>query len=203
MNQNDTAAALAARFDHTAEDQMEQPYALYRRLRDECPVGRSEAYGGFWFAMRYDDVAAIVRNFRAFSNTDGVAVPRQPTSPMYPLELDPPIHTEFKNALTPLFHVSRAEALAGEVEAEVDRVLDRSAADGRIDFVTLADTIPSTFALQVIGIDGADRRQLLEWVDFLSHGRVHPQRRRWWARSSTPFSSSWWLAAGANRRAGT
>jgi cytochrome P450 len=176
MNPSDAAADLAARFDHTAEDQMGEPYELFRRLRDECPVGRSEAYGGFWFAMRYDDVAGIVRNFRAFSNTDGVAVPRQPTSPMYPLELDPPVHTEFKNALTPHFHVSRAEALAPEVEAEVARILEESATDGKIDFVTLADTIPASFALRVIGIDAADRPQLIEWVDFLSHGRVHPEQ---------------------------
>ena len=175
MNDTDTTAQLAARFDHTSEDQMEQPYELYRRLRDECPVGHSEAFGGFWFAMRYADVAAITRNFRSFSNTDGVAVPRQPTSPMYPLELDPPIHTEFKNALTPMFHVSRAEALAPEVEAEVDRILDQDMASGRIDFATLADAIPATFALQVIGVDAADRRRLVEWVDFLSHGRIHPQ----------------------------
>jgi cytochrome P450 len=126
--------------------------------------------------MRYDDVAAIARNFRVFSNTDGVAVPRQPTSPMYPLELDPPLHTDFKNALTPLFHISQAEALAPEIEAEVDRVLAGFAGAGRIDFVSLADYIPATFALRVIGIDEVDRPRLIEWVDFLSHGRVHPEK---------------------------
>src|SRR5262245_52438062 len=93
---------LARKFDHTSQAQMEQPYGLYRQLRDECPVGHSDAYGGFWFAMRYDDVAAIARNFRAFSNADGVALPRQPTSPMYPLDLDPPQHTDLKSALIPL-----------------------------------------------------------------------------------------------------
>ncbi len=167
---------LAAQFNHTAESQMEHPHALYARLRDECPVGRSEQHGGFWFAMRYDDVAAIARNFRVFSNSDGVAVPRHPTSPMYPLELDPPQHTELKNALTPLFHVSQAEAIAPEVEQEVDRVLQTMAATGHVDFVTLADYIPATFALRVIGIDEEDRPQLIEWVDFLSHGRVQPEK---------------------------
>ena len=167
---------LAAAFDHTSEAQMEQPYELYRRLRNECPVGHSEAYDGFWFAMRYDDVAAIARNFRAFSNADGVALPRQPTSPMYPVDLDPPQHTDLKSALVPLLHVSRAEAIAPEVEAEVDRILARHGPAGSIDFVALADYIPATFALRAIGIDEADRPQLLEWVDFLTHGRVNPEK---------------------------
>lgn len=170
------ATDLAATFDHTAESQMEQPYNLYRRLRDECPIGHSEAYGGFWFAMRYDDVAAITRNFRVFSNADGVAMPRQPTSPMYPVDLDPPQHTELKSALIPLLHVSRAEAISADVEAEVDRILAPFGETGAIDFVSLADYIPATFALRIIGIDEADRAKLIQWTDFLSHGRVHPEQ---------------------------
>jgi cytochrome P450 len=166
---------LAAAFDHTAEDQMEQPYELYRRLRDRCPVGHSDAYGGFWFAMRYDDVAAIDRNFRVFSSADGVALPRQPTSPMYPIELDPPQHTEMKAALIPLLHISQAEAIAPEVEAEVDRILAGFSEAGQIDFVALADYIPATYALRLIGIDEADRPQLLEWVSFLTDARARPE----------------------------
>jgi cytochrome P450 len=176
MQDDISTELLAAQFNHTTESQMEQPHALYTRLRNECPIGRSESHGGFWFAMRYDDVAAIARNFRVFSNADGVAVPRHPTSPMYPLELDPPQHTELKSALTPLFHVSQAEAIAPEVEREVDRVLQGMTGSGQLDFVTLADYIPATFALRVIGIDEEDRPQLIEWVDFLSHGRVHPEK---------------------------
>lgn len=171
-----STAVLAAQLNHTDQSQMEHPHALYARLRNECPVGRSESHGGFWFAMRYDDVAAIARNFRVFSNADGVAIPRHPISPMYPLELDPPQHTELKNALTPLFHVSQAEAIAPDVEREVDFMLQKISATGQIDFVTLADYIPATFALRVIGIDEGDRPKLIEWVDFLSHGRVHPEK---------------------------
>jgi cytochrome P450 len=176
MQDDVSTELLAAQFSHTAEDQMEQPHALYTRLRNECPIGRSERHGGFWFAMLYDDVAAIARNFRVFSNADGVAIPRHPTSPMYPLELDPPQHTELKTALTPLFHVTQAEAIAPEVEKEVDRVLQTMAASGTFDFVALADYIPATFALRVIGIDEEDRPKLIEWVDFLSHGRVQPEK---------------------------
>jgi cytochrome P450 len=135
---------LAAGFDHTSEAQMEQPYELYRQLRDQCPVGHSEAHGGFWFAMRFD--------------------------------LDPPQHTDLKAALVPLLHISRAEAIAAEVEAEAERILARAAPSGAIDFVALADYIPATFALRVIGIDEADRPQLIEWVDFLTHGRTHPEK---------------------------
>ena len=176
MSQTHSPTDLAAAFDHTSEAQMEQPYELYRRLRDQCPVGHSEAHGGFWFAMRYDDVAAITRNFRVFSNADGVALPRQPTSPMFPVDLDPPEHTDLKAALIPLLHVSRAEAMAPEVEAEVDRFLASSAGDGEIDFAGLADHLPATFSLRLIGIDEADRPKLIEWVDFLTHGRLHPEK---------------------------
>ncbi|MGA2952896.1 MAG: cytochrome P450 [Caulobacteraceae bacterium] len=174
MQDNPSPQELAARFDHFSSEQVEQPYDLYRRLRDGCPVGHSEALGGFWFAMRYDDVAAIVRNFRTFSNADGVALPRQPTSPMFPVELDPPQHTDLKAALIPLMHVSKAEALSTDVEAEVDRILSPAIPSGEFDLATLADHIPATFALRVIGIDKRDQPQLLEWTDTLSHGRGDP-----------------------------
>ena len=32
------------------------PFPAYRRLREECPVKRSEQYGGFWLLTRYEDV---------------------------------------------------------------------------------------------------------------------------------------------------
>jgi cytochrome P450 len=167
---------LAADYDHTSEEQMTQPYAMYERFRNECPLGHSDNHGGFWFVSRYDDVVAVAKNFRKFSNKDGVAIPKQPTTPMYPLDLDPPLHTAFRTVLMPLFLKSEAEKLTSQVEAEVDRLLDPIIAAGEGDFAVISNDIPTIFALQVIGIAGDAAAKLTHWVDVLTHERLDAEK---------------------------
>lgn len=160
---------LTRSFNHKSVEQMEYPYELFERFRNECPVGHSDEFGGFWFATRYNDITKVLRNFRAFSNADSVGIPRTANFPMYPLDLDPPMHTDFKNVISPLLHVTKAEAMAPAVEEAVNNFIDGFIADGRVDLVNLADFIPSSFAISMIGIPDTDRRSLVDLV----HGIVH------------------------------
>ena len=48
---------VAANFDFHGEA-LDTIFDTYAKLRSECPVGRSEKYGGFWFVTKSDDIFA-------------------------------------------------------------------------------------------------------------------------------------------------
>ena len=107
--------ALAAAFDHQAKAVMNEPHALYQRLRDELPVARSEAHGGFWLLSRYDDVLEAARDYSTYTSTDGTAIPKQPIFPMYPIDVDPPQHGAFRRVLNPKFQGRYAATLENTI----------------------------------------------------------------------------------------
>ena len=53
----------------------EDPYPVYRALRDEAPCYYNEELD-FWALSRYDDVLAGFRDWQRLSNTQGVAIER-------------------------------------------------------------------------------------------------------------------------------
>jgi cytochrome P450 len=67
---------LAEFFDHWDPELAEDPHPVYRALRDECPVGHSEQYGGFWVLSRYADIDAAARDPKTFSSTS-ISIPVQ------------------------------------------------------------------------------------------------------------------------------
>jgi cytochrome P450 len=53
-------------FDPFSNVFFDDPYDMYRRLRDEAPVYHNERYG-FWALSRYDDVVEAHKDWRTFS----------------------------------------------------------------------------------------------------------------------------------------
>ena len=48
---------VARNFDFHGEA-LDEIFETYSTLRNGCPVGRSENYGGFWFLTKSDDIFA-------------------------------------------------------------------------------------------------------------------------------------------------
>ena len=167
---------MAAAYNHTSGEQMTCPYEMFAKFRDGCPVGRSEEYGGFWFLSRFDDVARAGKNFRAFSSADGNAIPKHPTWPMYPIDLDPPLHTKMRGAISAFFHVDQAEAITPKVEQAVNELLDSVVAKGRCDLAWLAREIPPIFALELIGVPAENADEVRSWIATLTHERNDEQK---------------------------
>src|SRR3954469_11027128 len=68
-------AGAALEFDPYAWSCHDDPYPVYRRLRDEAPLYRNERLG-FWALSRYDDVLAGFRDTEHLSNAGGVSLDR-------------------------------------------------------------------------------------------------------------------------------
>ena len=60
-------------FNPLEPETFDSPHAEYRRLRAQCPVAHSDAWGGFWALMKHADVAAVSKNNKDFSTAENGA----------------------------------------------------------------------------------------------------------------------------------
>lgn len=98
-------------FDPLQPETFDSAHEEYARLRKECPVAHSDAWGGFWALMRYEDVKSAASDPTFITSKQNV-VPRVAfTGRRPPLHLDPPEHTPYRRALNPLLSEESATAL--------------------------------------------------------------------------------------------
>jgi cytochrome P450 len=164
---------IAREFDHTAIDQMTDPYPLYQELRAKCPVGHTEKVGGFWFAATHNLVHDIEMDYKTFSSADGSGTPKMPASPMYPIDIDPPQQTKYRRILNPRFTQEAIEKWRPAVISETHQLIDRIIAKGRADLASeLCRPLPPAIILPLIGIPTDNRASLSEWMEQLNRGRA-------------------------------
>lgn len=110
-------------FDALAAETFDSTHSLYTELRSRCPLARSDAWGGFWALLRYDDVRRAAGDSRRFITSVQNVVPKIAfTGRRPPLHLDPPDHTPYRKALNPLLSesaVSRLEVPIRQIAAEL------------------------------------------------------------------------------------
>jgi cytochrome P450 len=145
------------------------PFAAYERLRDECPLARSNKHGGFWLMTRYEDVRAAAINWRDY--TSGVAgvtaipviTPR--TEPMLPIEIDPPRHSRYRALVNPVFAPERVEEITPRIRtlarSIIDRIAEKRAAEAVSEFCVPV-AINSLAAFTDVPI--ADSERWVGWI---------------------------------------
>jgi cytochrome P450 len=108
-----TTDSMPQDFDPLLPETFDSAQEDYARLRRECPVAHTDAWGGFWALMRYDDVKRAASDPKTYITSVQNVVPKVAfTGRRPPLHLDPPEHTPYRRALNPLLGDERAEALA-------------------------------------------------------------------------------------------
>ncbi|MGP4049904.1 cytochrome P450, partial [Streptomyces sp. 2A115] len=156
-------------FDHHSDEANADPVAYYARLRESCPVGRSAAYGGFTYTTRYADVARIARDDETFSSARsdhggqgvGIVIPKGPGLDQYPIELDPPRSTEYRQLINPLLTPEAIERLVPMIERHAARVVDDFVELGSCDFVRdLTNPLPAAVTLDWLGFPEEDWAKL-------------------------------------------
>lgn len=121
-------------FDPTGNPAPAEVYAMYARLRRECPVAWSDSYGGHWALSRYADIRAAASDPRTFISSVRAVVPSDPRGLRRPpLNLDAPAHTPYRRALDRTLQRRRVAglepALARHAERELAPMLDRGGGD--------------------------------------------------------------------------
>jgi cytochrome P450 len=149
----------------------EDPYPVYRRLRDEAPAYR-DPDGRWWVLSRFDDVWEALRDWQTFSSDKGPA----PENPDHDGEkysivsMDPPHHEQVRGMFNRLFTPSAIDALNDALRMIVRNHMDELARGTTVDAMSaFAFVIPTDVIGELLGVPPTDREQLREWWElFLS-----------------------------------
>ncbi len=159
-------------------------YPWLHRLREIAPVHRTEGllvpHG--YVLTRYDDIRAVLRHPRAFSderNADifdvgesGAAFSAMMRKLI--LYLSPPDHDRIRALVARHFTPRSVERWRKAAEGEVERLLDQAVSRGKLDLVKdLAYPLPIAVICEMMGIPRNDVPRFFQWAhDFARRGDV-------------------------------
>ncbi len=168
------------------------PYAVYRRLRDEDPVHWSEGFNGF-LLTRHADVYSALRDprlpsgGRLASYMDQLPLTvQQEVQPLrehyatWLVNLDPPDHTRLRTLVSKAFTPRVVEGLRGYIEQTSHALMDTARSTGQIEFVgQFAQALPAKVISKMLGVPPQDSPQFERWSqvisDFTGTGRPRPE----------------------------
>jgi cytochrome P450 len=159
-------AGLAA-FDPFSAQLPDNPYPIFRELRDHAPVYRNDERK-FWALSRFDDVQLASRDWQTFTNADGVEQDRWGKLLRVSSFIgeDPPRHDHLRSILRKHFVPKQMQLLATTVEritAELLRdAIDDRHADLAADF---AWPLGVSVVCELLGLPDVDVSQMQQWLD--------------------------------------
>jgi cytochrome P450 len=158
-------------FDPFSDEFFDDPYDLYRRLRDEAPVYYSERYG-FYALSRFADVLAAHRDWQAFSSAHGVELfllskdPEEIAGYRNIIMMDPPEHDRFRALVSRVFTPRAVTALEPMIREVICGFLDPL--NDAIEFDAV-DDFAAPFPIEVIsrmlGVPERDRQDIRHRID--------------------------------------
>jgi cytochrome P450 len=128
------AKGRAPDFNPDVAEDFDSPHAMFKDLRQRCPVAYSDAMGGFWAISKYEDIVRVLNDWQTFTTTIQNVVPRVATTQRRPpLHLDPPGNVPYRNAITRLMTPAKLSPWRAKIEREVEELLAPLVARGEGD----------------------------------------------------------------------
>ena len=120
-------------FDPSHPSFVEDPYPVYKALRDDWPAHRDDV-SGCWLISRYHDVARILLDTKTFSSAKGNAIIDLPLRVGKTLgSMDPPRHDELRRIIMRGVTPQRIAVMLPALRAHIRRVLDELKPHRRCD----------------------------------------------------------------------
>lgn len=146
------------------------PFPVFDRLRRECPLARSNKYGGFWLMTRYEDVRSAAINWRAYTSSvvgvTAIPVITPRSEPQLPIEIDPPQHSRYRALVNPVFAPERVAAITPRVKTLASSLIEYMAERGGAETVSefcLPVAITSLAAFTDVPLEDSER-----WVAWIT-----------------------------------
>jgi len=161
-------------FNPFSAEYFEDPYEIYRWLRDEKPVYHNEQFG-FWALSRFDDVVAAHRDWKTFSSEHGLTLdqltdPNNPMARTSMIMMDPPDHDRLRKLVSRVFTPRAMEAMEPLVREVITSYLEPLAGEKEFDAVQdFAAPFPVEVISQILGAPKGDRQQIRHWTDDMLH----------------------------------
>jgi cytochrome P450 len=154
------------RFNPYAYEFHDDPFPVYRRLRDEAPCYHDDDLA-FWALSRFDDVVAALHDPGTFCSRHGITLEPGNPLPML-LTTDPPGHTLLRRLVSRAFTPRRIAALEPSIRALSQHYLDALPDAGTIDVISdYAAPLPMDVISNMLGVPREDQQQLRIWSDAL------------------------------------
>src|SRR5246127_2196998 len=158
------AKAVELYYDPYDPDIDDNPYPVWKRMREEAPLYYNEKYN-FYALSRYDDVARELPNWQTYRA--GRGTPRDilfaniEVPPGILLFEDPPLHDLHRKLLSRVFTPRRMLAVESLVREFCVRELDPLIGAGRFDFIAdLAAMMPMRTIGYLLGIPEEDQEKI-------------------------------------------
>ena len=156
------------RFNPYSYEFHDDPFPVYRRLRDEAPCYRDDDLG-FWALSRYADVVAALHDPDTYCSRFGITLEAGNSLPMM-LTTDPPEHTALRRLVSRAFTPRRIADLEPDIRKlsidYLDAWRDHASPDLIADYAAL---LPMDVISRLLGIPAGDHEQLRAWSDALLH----------------------------------
>jgi cytochrome P450 len=155
------------RFNPFSYEFHDDPFPVYRQLRDEAPAYHDDDLG-FWALSRYDDVVRALHDTDTFCSRFGITLEEGSALPML-LTTDPPDHTALRRLVSRAFTPRRVADLESAIRTLSTGYLDRlrnGAADLIVDY---AAPLPMDVISKLLGVPDGDQEELRGWSDALLH----------------------------------
>jgi cytochrome P450 len=166
-------------FNPFAKRLHEDPFSLYRELRERDPIHRSAIADG-WVLTRYDDILEVLRDpsfssderhwsryarYRARGERRGLPDPYGPERTTM-LRIDPPDHARLRGLANKAFTPRAVERIRPRAEALVDELLGALASRTRLELVAdFASPLPVIIIAEMLGVPAEDHERFRHWSD--------------------------------------
>lgn len=179
-------------FDVMDQGYVENPFPIWDKLRQSCPIAHTDRRVSSWLPTRYEDITEMAHDIEHFSSAQVAVIPfngpppQEPLLPygLPPISADPPLHTWTRRLLLPWFSHKRVdgyEPLTREICAKlIDGFIDAGRADGAADY---AQQIPVRVIAHILGVPADRADTFTGWVRDVLEFADDPERRAHGTRS--------------------
>ncbi|AZG07854.1 cytochrome P450 [Pigmentiphaga sp. H8] len=148
------------------------PAEVYGGLREKCPVAWSDRFDGFYAISRFDDVVKAALDVETYSSAKATipdnAGPDRP--PRAPVEVDPPVHGDFRDVLNRFFTPDRIRLLEPVIRRTARSLLGRCIALGETDVVAnFTFYMPIQVQCTFLGISPDDGERIKNTINRIIH----------------------------------
>lgn len=162
-------------FDPYSETFFEDPWEVYRWMRDEAPVYHHPELD-FYAVSRYEDCVEVHRDVRTYTSTRGVTLDQLRSASFGAvveqtgsiIMMDPPRHDRMRKLVNRAFTARQISGWEPVARRVIERFLDELNDATSFDVVRdLAGPFPIEVISEILGVPVSDRQQLRHWADGL------------------------------------
>ncbi|MDG5772814.1 cytochrome P450 [Mycolicibacterium fortuitum] len=154
-------------FDPFSEEFFNNPFDMYRRMRQDAPLYYNED-SDFYALTRHEDVAAALKDHEAFSSSRGcdLAMVQGDEPPQKSIIfMDPPDHRHLRSLLNKAFTPRMIQSQRDTVVEQIDHFLGLIDSDEFDVVQDFSGPFPVEVITRMAGVDPEYRQQVRHWID--------------------------------------